>query len=79
MKPRKKQQARQEQQQEEVPDQQNALVWDLLLSELWKPLDQAVVCRLMCCSRAMQELVHKKCAGQCHCQAAGSVVCIDCL
>jgi hypothetical protein len=42
---------------------QDDLVWDLLLGELWQPLDQSVVLKLMCCSRSMMELVHSKCEG----------------
>lgn len=43
--------------------QQSQLVWDLLLSEV-EPLDQHVVCKLLCCSKSMCDLVHSKCAGQ---------------
>lgn len=40
------------------------MAWDLLLGELWKPLDQQVVLKLLCCSKSMMELVHSKCAGE---------------
>ena len=38
-------------------------VWDLLLDKLWSTLDQAVVCKMLCCSQTMANLVHSKCAG----------------
>jgi hypothetical protein len=42
---------------------QDELVWDLLLGEVWQPLDQSVVLKLMCCSKTMMELVHSKYEG----------------
>jgi hypothetical protein len=39
-------------------------VWHLLLGGLWKPLDQAVVCKLLCCSQAMEDIIHAKCTGE---------------
>lgn len=42
-----------------LPDE---VVWTLLLQQ-WDPLEQAVLCKLMCCSQAMADLVHQHCAG----------------
>jgi hypothetical protein len=55
----------QQEQSEELQQQQRQQgdVWHLLLGGLWTPLDQAVVCKLMCCSQDMADLVHEKCAG----------------
>lgn len=55
-----------QQQQEEQADalQQQEGVWHLLLGELWRPLDQAIVCKLLCCSQAMADLIHTKCTGE---------------
>lgn len=39
-------------------------VWHLLLGGLWTPLDQAVVCKLLCCSQAMADFIHTKCTGE---------------
>jgi hypothetical protein len=54
---------------EPAPQQQRSLddecVWRLLLEELWQPLEQEVVCKLLCCSSTMAQLVHSTCAGVC--------------
>lgn len=42
---------------------QDEVVWTLLLQQ-WDPLDQAVLCKLLCCSRAMAQLVLQHCAGE---------------
>lgn len=41
---------------------QDQVVWTLLL-QLWNPVDHAVLCKLLCCSQAMADLVHHHCAG----------------
>lgn len=39
----------------------------LLLSQLWQdPIDQQILCRLLCCSSAMASLVHRTCSGRVH-------------
>jgi hypothetical protein len=49
-----------------VPAIPHEAAWRLLLGELWQPPEQQVVCRLLCCSRAMARLVHALCAGRLH-------------
>lgn len=44
--------------------QRDEHVWLLLLSRAWQPLQQQVICRLLCCSNSMAELVHATCAGR---------------
>jgi len=39
-------------------------VWSLLLQHAWDPLDQQVVCKLLCCSRGMAAVVNSSCAGR---------------
>lgn len=39
-------------------------VWSLLLRHAWDPLDQQVVCKLLCCSRGMAAVVNSSCAGR---------------
>jgi hypothetical protein len=36
-------------------------VWRLLLQHAWQTMQQAVVCKLLCCSRAMTAVVHSSC------------------
>lgn len=38
------------------------VVWSLLQN--WRSLDQAVVCKLLCCSQAMARLVRRTCQGR---------------
>ena len=38
-------------------------VWQLLLGGLLQPLELSTICKLLCCSREMAELVHKACEG----------------
>lgn len=45
-------------------------IWHLLLGQLWTPLDQAVICKLLCCSQTMANLIHTKCqGGKCCCRS----------
>jgi hypothetical protein len=50
--------------QQAAMQQCNEQVWALLLGKAWQRLDQRVVCRLMCCSNSMAQLVHSTCAGR---------------
>lgn len=44
--------------------QRDEQVWVLLLGRAWQPLHQQVICRLLCCSKGMADLVHATCAGR---------------